>query len=168
MTLARSAKAVMSRVDGISNVSELFKMINQSARIMEHDLDGTSGVIYSIFFTALAAELRAITTSSMNHEACAQATDQSLEELQQAMPARQGDGTLMDELEPLVKSLVQGASLADAVAAAKYGMEATKGLKASLRHAVYVPENVWASQMPDPGAQGFVCIVEGFEAATRG
>ncbi|KAL7947395.1 Dak1 domain-containing protein [Trichoderma barbatum] len=166
VTLARGAKAAMSRVDEISDPTDVVSTINKLAGIMETDLDGTSGAIYSIFFTALAAELRATATSSMTHEAWVQAANRSLEKLQQATPARQGDRTLMDALEPFIKSLVQGGSLADAVAAAKTGMEATKGMKASLGRAVYVPENVW-DQVPDPGAQGVVCILEGLEAATR-
>lgn len=166
VTLSRGARAALSRVDEISDPTDVVSTINKLAGIMETDLDGTSGAIYSIFFTALAAELRATTSSSMSHEAWVQAANRSLEKLQQATPARQGDRTLMDALEPFIKSLVQGKSLADAVAAAKAGMEATKGMKASLGRAVYVPENVW-DQVPDPGAHGVVCILEGLEAATH-
>jgi dihydroxyacetone kinase len=140
------------------------KTVNELVGIMETVLDGTSGAIYGIFFAALAAELRATTTSSMNREAWVQAANRSLEKLQQATPARQGDRTLMDALEPFVQTLVQGGSLTDAVAAATVGMEATKGMKASLGRAVYVPENAW-DQVPDPGAQGVVCILKGLEAA---
>ncbi|RFU78149.1 dihydroxyacetone kinase [Trichoderma arundinaceum] len=164
VTLSRGARAVLTHADDISDPSDVVKTINKLAGIMETDLDGTSGAIYSIFFTALAAELRATTTKSMNHVAWVQAANKSLEKLQQATPARQGDRTLMDALEPFIKTLVQGRSLADAVAAAKAGMEATKGMKASLGRAVYVPESVW-DQVPDPGAQGVVCILEGLGAA---
>jgi dihydroxyacetone kinase len=164
VTLSRGARAVLSRIDDIADPNDVVKTINKLASIMETDLDGTSGAIYSIFFTALAAELRATSTNSMSHETWVQAANRSLLKLQQATPARQGDRTLMDALEPFIEKLVQGGSLTDAVAAAKAGMEATKGMKASLGRAVYVPESVW-DQVPDPGAQGVVCILEGLEAA---
>lgn len=165
VTLARGARAVLSHADDISDPNDVVKTINKLAGIMETDLDGTSGAIYSIFFTALAAELRATKNNSMNHDAWVQAASRSLKKLQQATPARQGDRTLMDALEPFINTLVGGGALADAVAAAKTGMEVTKGMKASLGRAVYVPESVW-DQVPDPGAQGVVCILEGLEAAT--
>lgn len=66
----------------------------------------------------------------------------------------------MDALEPFVVSFTNGEGLKEAIKKARIGVEATKGMKAVFGRAVYVEEKLW-SAVPDPGAEGVLCLVEG-------
>ena len=59
-----------------------------------------------------------------------------------------------------MNSLVGGEGNEIAVERARIGVEATKGMKAAFGRAVYVEEKAW-SMVPDPGAEGVLCLVEG-------
>ncbi|RAL01121.1 Dak1-domain-containing protein [Aspergillus ibericus CBS 121593] len=89
-----------------------------------------------------------------------QAAGEALQALRQATSARAGDRTIMDALEPFITALQAGASAAGAVDAARAGRNSTQGMTASFERAVYVPEEGW-SRVPDPGAAGLVCLLEG-------
>ncbi|KAJ5279246.1 hypothetical protein N7478_004618 [Penicillium angulare] len=89
-----------------------------------------------------------------------EASVNALNAVRQATPARVGDRTMMDALEPFISSLQNGRSVALAIDAARKGRVNTKGMSASLGRAVYVPEAEWF-KVPDPGAMGLVCLLEG-------
>ena len=132
--------------------------------VVENNMDGTSGALYSIFLTALAFALRSAKPGHLDVSSWAAAAAAALTNLQKATPARQGDRTMMDALEPFISSLVADGDFGKAVDLAKKGVEATKGMKASLGRAVYVEDSAWG-RVPDPGAQGVLCFLEGLESA---
>lgn len=81
-----------------------------------------------------------------------------LETIQKVTPARSGDRTLMDALEPFVYSLKDG--IEQGLQAARKASDSTKGLKPAYGRLVYVNEQGW-EQVPDPGAIGILAIIEG-------
>ncbi|GKT71200.1 dihydroxyacetone kinase [Colletotrichum tofieldiae] len=164
VTLARGAKAVLKYAESSSISDDAVRTAIDLTNVIEDNMDGTSGAIYSIFFAALASELRKADTGVLDLKAWAKVAVGALEKLQQATPARQGDRTLIDALEPFVKTLDSSGNVKEAVDAARKGVEATKGMAASLGRAVYVEESAWG-KVPDPGAEGVLAILEGLEAA---
>lgn len=133
------------------------------ANVIEDNMDGTSGAIFSIFLAALASALKSIpsTKQILDAQTWSVAAKAALSQLQLATPARQGDRTLMDALEPFIESIASGDAVDIAIAKAKAGVEATKGMKAAFGRAVYVEESAW-SVVPDPGAVGVLGLIEGF------
>lgn len=168
-TLARTAHAILREMvtNGkyTSDSGEIIQNLEALAIIVENNMDGTSGALYAIFLNALAASLR-VTGTKLPKERLVQRPDwvqacrEALQAVRQATPASVGDRTVMDALEPFIASLQNGASVADSVSAAREGRDSTKGMTASLGRAVYVPELEW-SKVPDPGAAGLVCLLEG-------
>ncbi|KAJ0352394.1 hypothetical protein COL154_006606 [Colletotrichum chrysophilum] len=165
VTLLRGAKAVSKYASSTALTSDAVRTAIDLTNVIEDNMDGTSGAIYSIFFAALSSELRKASAGVLDTKAWTKVAVGALGTLQQATPARQGDRTLLDALEPFVKTLEKTGSVSEAVKEARKGVEATKGLAASLGRAVYVEESAWG-KVPDPGAEGVLAILEGLEAAT--
>jgi triose/dihydroxyacetone kinase / FAD-AMP lyase (cyclizing) len=161
-TLARGAKAVLEFLNSRDINSNTLVTLLHLTTVVEDNMDGTSGAIYSIFFIGLASSLRTIlsSTQTLDAQAWARASKAALSQLQLATPARQGDRTLMDALEPFIESFANGDGIEKAVANARVGVEATKGMKAAFGRAVYFEEKAWA-EVPDPGAEGVLCLLEG-------
>ena len=93
----------------------------------------------------------------------------ALQSLGNYTPARPGDRTLVDALEPFCSALRNGQSFSDAVLLAKEGAEKTKGMVPKLGRAVYVGEQ--GGQMysvPDPGAWGAYVILKGISDTYNG
>jgi dihydroxyacetone kinase len=162
MTLARGAQAVLSFVNSTQLSSNAGETTLRIANIIEDNMDGTSGAIFSIFLAALVSAIKSIPPSkrTLDTQTWGTVGKAALSQLQLATPARQGDRTLMDALETFIESIANGDTVDIAVAKAKAGVEATKGMKATLGRAVYVEEGAW-SVVPDPGAVGILCLVEG-------
>ena len=162
MTLARGAQAVLSFVNSTQLSSNAGETMLRIANIIEDNMDGTSGAIFSIFLAALVSAIKSIPPSkrSLDIQTLGTVGKAALSQLQSETPARQGDRTLMDALEPFIESIVNGDTVDIAVARAKAGVEATKGMKATFGRAVYVEEGAW-NVVPDPGAVGILCLIEG-------
>ena len=158
MTLARGAKAVQSFLSSSSLTTDAVLSILHLASVIEDNMDGTSGAIYSIFFASLASALRSAPAGELSAESWTKVAVDALKQLQSATPARKGDRTLMDALEPFVEALQGGKGVKEAVEEARKGKETTKGMKAAFGRAVYVEESAW-KEVPDPGAEGVVAIV---------
>ncbi|KAF8585100.1 Dak1-domain-containing protein [Ramaria rubella] len=162
-TFAAGAKALLRGIEastisfgnGVSTALSL-------ARTFENNMGGTSGALFAIYFTSLSYGLQ--TTSSWR-EACFKA----LQSLTAYTPARPGDRTLIDALEPFCTSLRDGNSLVHAAEAARRGAEGTKGMPPKLGRAVYLEQNEGQSYLvPDPGAWGVMVIVESLVQAFEG
>lgn len=168
ITLTRGANAILKFLASSKSTTDAASSILGLATVIENNMDGTSGAIYSLFFTAFGSALRetqaSFKGSLLGTREWAAAAANALAHLQQATPARQGDRTLMDALEPFVHSFEAGETLAKALSKAKEGAEATKGMKAAFGRAVYVNESGW-DLVADPGAEGVVSILEGLVKA---
>ncbi|KAK0118639.1 hypothetical protein ONS95_007520 [Cadophora gregata] len=161
ITLARGAKAVLAYIDKSELSPIAASTLLGISNVIEESMDGTSGALYSIFFNALASALRSLSTNSeLGSSEWGVVASSALSKLQAATPARQGDRTLMDALEPFIVSFEAGEGAEVALQKAKKGVEATKGMQAAFGRAVYVEESAW-SQVPDPGAEGILCVLEG-------
>ncbi|OKL61787.1 hypothetical protein UA08_02212 [Talaromyces atroroseus] len=168
-TLARTARAILQEVfikgQYTSEDGDIVHFLEFLALVVENNMDGTSGALYAIFLNALAGSLRAIgkrlpKQCLIQRQNWVEASSEALQAVCQATPARVGDRTVMDVLDPFITSLQNGATVAAAIDAAREGRESTKGMSASLGRAVYVPEEEW-SRVPDPGAVGLVYLLEG-------
>lgn len=136
----------------------------------ESSMGGTSGALYAIFLTGLVQGLLKSTDDSNSTATVknwASAAEHAFESLGKYTPARPGDSTLVDALEPFCRTLSKAAqdgknakeALKEAVEAAKEGAEKTRDMMAKLGRATYVGEQ--AEKVPDPGAWGIWALVDG-------
>ncbi|KAL9937910.1 hypothetical protein V8E36_003455 [Tilletia maclaganii] len=154
--------------------------VRHISEIVEGSMGGTSGALYALFFSALGASLRAgrARGGEEGGGVWGPASLEALESLSQFTPARKGDRTLIDALDPFVRTLASSSSSSttfeDAVKASRAGAEATAGMVARLGRAAYVGEQRsehdcegrekaegGEKRLPDPGAIGVAVLVEG-------
>ena len=124
-------------------------------------MDGTSGAIFAIFINALAHGLRAQgqekpdSTLKATTAVWAQALDYSITALHKYTPAKRGDRTLVDALDPFTAVLTKTHDLHAAAKASQEAADDTKNLAPKLGRTVYVGnEGSWFGKIPDPGAYG--------------
>ncbi|KAF0320322.1 dihydroxyacetone kinase [Colletotrichum asianum] len=170
LCLKTSAQAVLAYINQQQSLeTDAGKLVDYIARVVEANMDGTSGALYAIFLNALAHGLR--TQSQLiqqeqqaTSEIWAKALQSALSALGKYTPAQPGDRTVVDALAPFVSTFAARSSLKDAVEAARKGCESTKGMEASLGRSVYVGGDEWKN-CPDPGAYGLVKLLEGLVAS---
>jgi len=166
--LKRGADSILELMGSGLDTTDAALFLGRIISVIETSMDGTSGAIYAIFLNALAAGLRSQTPGSGKKEATieiwANAAKQALEGLGKYTPARPGDRTLVDALEPFINQLVATNDLKKAAQAAKEGSDSTKGMKASLGRSVYVG-NEGFKEVPDPGAYGLAEFLTGLAEA---
>lgn len=163
--LRRGAQAVLEFISAPDAVSsDAAQTIAKVADLVEENMDGTSGALYSIFLNALAKALRDSGAGYATFDIWAKAANQAMTGLGTYTPARPGDRTLVDALEPFVSGLMFTKDLTAAAKAARDGAEKTKGMKASLGRTVYVNE---IGNVPDPGAVGIAVLAEGMANAAQ-
>lgn len=121
--------------------------------VVEGNMDGTSGALYSIFLNALVNALREDAPGEASPQVWASALKKSCDALSRYTPARPGDRTLVDALYPFVEQLEKSGSFEKAAIAAADGADATKGMEPSLGRSVYVGGSGY-TEVPDPGAYG--------------
>lgn len=109
-------------------------------------MDSTSGALNTIFLNSLASTIRCQDDGSLRQadsSLWATALKKSLDSLRQYTPAKLGDWTLVDALDPFIRTLAETGNLKEAAAAATKGSESTKGMKPSLGRSVYVGGSGW-------------------------
>lgn len=155
-------------VDAIADIAE----------IVEDSMGGTSGGLYAIYLSSLAQAIHSVASNTpLSIDIISKAAPQALKSLKKYTRASEGDRTLMDALEPFVdvlqKQVKQGVepkeALAEAVKAAREGAEKTRKMEAKFGRASYVAQeelDQFKSEggLPDPGAIGLACLLEGFLA----
>ncbi|KAI4754192.1 dihydroxyacetone kinase [Aureobasidium sp. EXF-3400] len=166
--LKRGADSVLQLMSSDLDTTDAAIFLGRIISVIETSMDGTSGAIYAIFLNALAAGLLSQSPDSgkkeVTTEVWAKAAKQALEGLGKYTPARPGDRTLVDALEPFIEQLAATNDLKKAAQAAKKGSDATKGMKASLGRSVYVG-NEGFKEVPDPGAYGLSEFLTGLAEA---
>jgi dihydroxyacetone kinase len=134
------------------------------ARVAEARMGGTSGALYSIFFSALAAALSAQQRPSQaaTPEVWAHAARAALDKLYTYTRARPPSRTLVDPLAAFVLALeADPADVTSAVQQAGEAAEKTRELQAKAGRAAYVEEErLKEDSVPDPGAWGVKVILE--------
>ncbi|KAK1225568.1 hypothetical protein PQX77_011508 [Marasmius sp. AFHP31] len=157
-TFVRGARAILDLVENLdisrTCPSELVRRIEN---VLEDNMGGTIGALFAIFFTAWSSALA-------SPHALSRTPQTALQSLRHHTPAKPGDRTIIDALEPFCMSLANEEGLEQAMRKAKNGADSTRGMKAKLGRAVYVGDGgkTTDSLPPDPGAWGMVVIVEGF------
>ncbi|KAF4816378.1 Dihydroxyacetone kinase 1 [Colletotrichum siamense] len=170
LCLKTSAQAVLAYINQQQSLeTDAGKLVDNIARVVEANMDGTSGALYAIFLNALAHGLRTQSQQIQQEqqatgEIWAKALQSALSALGKYTPAQPGDRTVVDALAPFVSTFAASSSLKDAVEAARKGCESTKGMEASLGRSVYVGGEEWKN-CPDPGAYGLVKLLEGLIAS---
>jgi dihydroxyacetone kinase len=135
--------------------------------VAEEKMGGTSGALYSIFFSALAKALGGVGHGgTTTQEVWAAAMGTALDTLYNYTRARPPSRTLVDPLAAFVEALQQpAASLEQAVRRAADAAEHTKELEAKAGRSAYVEGDRLRDQaVPDPGAWGVKVILEAISA----
>lgn len=154
-TLRDGAKQVLSSIRSRDlSAANLPSTLDQLVGELEVSMGGTSGALYCIFLTALAA---AFGTEGTPGEAALKA----LRELEKYTKARVGDRTMMDVLIPFAEGLEgSGGDGKAALEEARKGLDGTEKMEATLGRSAYLDDSA-TQGVPDPGAYGLFVLLEG-------
>ena len=167
LCLKGGAQAILAEIEKHNEWSDAVQLISRIAHVVESNMDGTSGALYAIFLNSLAYNLSLQDkgqASPTTAKIWAKALQGALTSLGKYTPARPGDRTMVDALQPFVNTLVETEDFTKAVEAAKKGSESTQGMEASLGRSVYVGGDNW-KKVPDPGAFGLAQLLAGINLA---
>jgi triose/dihydroxyacetone kinase / FAD-AMP lyase (cyclizing) len=121
-TLVAGSNAILSALKSDSlPLSNAVSGILALASLVEDTMGGTSGALYSIYLSALAQGVARTHESKVTLSVIAKAAEFALKALGKYTPARVGDRTLVDALDPFVQELIEGGDLWKAVEAAREG-----------------------------------------------
>lgn len=150
---ARLADLLVDSMGGTSGASESYYLSAHSRLVLL-----TDRVVFGLYFTALSTALSSLSTP-------ASAPLHALQALSSYTPARPGDRTLVDALDPFCVALDSGHSFAIAVEEAVKGAESTRNMTPRLGRAVYIgfDTDLGKDLPPDPGAWGLKAVFEGLE-----
>ncbi|KAJ6479285.1 dihydroxyacetone kinase [Mycena vitilis] len=169
LTLKAGAGGVTQAIAaGTITGTDLVADVRAIAKVAETEMGGTSGALYSIFFSALAQGLQSasITTSTTTAtpELWAAALAAALDKLYTYTRARPPSRTLVDPLAAFIDSFAGFDFTPDftgAVAAARAAAEHTRDVDARAGRSAYVDVEVLRGErVPDPGAWGVMVILE--------
>lgn len=155
-TLRDGAKQVLSFIKG-KDLARLPETVAALVHDLEVNMGGTSGALYCIFLTALAASLA-------SEQSVPKALKGALEQLLKYTRARLGDRTMMDALIPFVETLEATGDVDLAVRKASEGVDGTKKMEAKLGRSTYLDESA-TQGVPDPGAYGLLVLLQGMAKA---
>ncbi|KAG5645704.1 hypothetical protein DXG03_005399 [Asterophora parasitica] len=158
--------AVLKKLsEGNIDGSDLVGSVIAVAQVAEEAMGGTSGALYSIFFSGLAQSLQSQASGSatITPEAWSKALTSALTKLYTYTRARPPSRTLVDPLAAFVETLARssGSDYLSAVKAAASAAEATKDVDAKAGRSAYVEgDRLKQERVADPGAWGVKTILE--------
>ncbi|KAI0065553.1 dihydroxyacetone kinase, partial [Artomyces pyxidatus] len=166
LTLQTGAAGVLQQMkEGNVSSKDVVGSIIAMSEVAAEKMGGTSGALYSIFFSALAQGLQAAgsaTGGTATPEVWAKALQHALANLYTYTRARPPSRTLVDPLAAFVGALA--ADPADALGAARKAgaaAEATRDVEARAGRAAYVEGGrLQKERVPDPGAWGVKVVLE--------
>ncbi|EPQ56353.1 dihydroxyacetone kinase [Gloeophyllum trabeum ATCC 11539] len=163
LTLKAGAEAVLQQIQkGAIKGDDVLGAVIQVSQVAEKEMGGTSGALYSIFFSALAQGLQssAGSQSTTSDDIWKGAISSALAKLYTYTRARPPSRTLIDPLAAFVQSFPNG--FPAAVKAAAGAADATKDVEAKAGRSAYVEgDRLKKEKVPDPGAWGVKAILEG-------
>lgn len=167
--LARGAQALRTHREQLGAAPDLRTWFRAVAQVLQHEVGGTSGPLYSLFVLALG-EAFDPGQREIRPELLAAGFQDAVTRLQELGGARVGDSTMMDALIPAAEALAGVPAeelephrlVPEILARAAEGTEATTGTVAGLGRSSYVGER--AVGTPDPGA---VAVTVWLEAVLR-
>ncbi len=153
-SMRRAAVAVQSRMDSypLNNVSATLKALGH---VLQREMGGSSGPLYGVLFLRCGNVLESSRTSGLAR--WVEAVDQGCQAISELGGAKPGDRTMLDALDPFVKSLKDAHGepsreiLLSAVEAGERGAKATAQMKPRLGRSSYLGDRVLGH--PDPGAK---------------
>ncbi|KAM0718850.1 hypothetical protein Q7P37_005922 [Cladosporium fusiforme] len=155
-TLRDGAKQVLAFIEG-KDLARLPETLAALVHDLEVNMGGTSGALYCIFLTALAASLA-------SESSVPAALKGALDQLLKYTRARLGDRTMMDALIPFVDTLNASGDVDEAISKASDGVDGTKKMEAKLGRSTYLDESA-TQGVPDPGAYGLLVLLRGMAKA---
>merc|ERR1712137_373841 len=93
--LRRGAEGIIAHLKKLPLTGDAVVDLSRIVSVVELEMDGTSGAIYSIFLNALLAGLKESGPGEASVEVWTRALKQSCEALSRYTPARPGDRTLV-------------------------------------------------------------------------
>ncbi|KAM5362950.1 hypothetical protein AU210_011101 [Fusarium oxysporum f. sp. radicis-cucumerinum] len=151
--LKRGAEAVLKSILDQPLAGSAVLDLTTILPLVEATMDGTSGALYVIFLHALQHAFQSKGPGVATPQAWGLALEKSSRVLARYTPARVGDRTVIDALEPFIQELLNTNNVVRAAEAARRGANSTIGMEASLGRSVYVGGTGF-QQVPDPGAWG--------------
>lgn len=153
-SMRRAAAALRSALGSypLDNVSATLKALGH---LLQREMGGSSGPLYGVLFLRCGSVLDSSRTSGLAR--WVEAVDQGGQAISELGGAKPGDRTMLDALDPFVKSLKDARGepsheiLLSAVEAAERGAEATAQMKPRLGRSSYLGDRVLGH--PDPGAK---------------
>lgn len=168
LCLKAGASGVLAAIrDGSVSDSDVVSAVLAVAQVVERDMDGTSGALYSIWTNALAGGLIATGKQTATPDVWASALSHALKTLFDYTAARRPSRTLVDPLQAFTDAFAANPNdFASAVQAAAVASDETKKLVAKAGRAAYVAQEALKNaDIPDPGAHGVVQILQGIQKA---
>jgi dihydroxyacetone kinase len=154
-SMARAAKAVQDALSSypLDNIPATLKALGHTLR---RELGGSSGPFYGVLFLRCGSVLESL--GATGPAPWANALAQGCEAISELGGAKPGDRTMLDALDPFVKTLQQAKAakttreaVLAAVEAAERGAGATAQMKPRLGRSSYLGDRVLGH--PDPGAK---------------
>ncbi|GJJ11261.1 hypothetical protein Clacol_005493 [Clathrus columnatus] len=162
LTHKSGAERVLSIANsGSLDGKDVINSIAQIAKAASDAMDGTSGALYSIFFSSLVQSLHQSTEGKpeLTLDIWTESLSGALDQLYTYTRARHPSRTLIDPIAVFVEALQSGNSLSDAVAKASTAADETKNLEARAGRAAYVGKDK-VKGVADPGAIGVKVILQ--------
>ncbi|MBV8675162.1 MAG: dihydroxyacetone kinase subunit DhaK [Acidobacteriaceae bacterium] len=153
-SMKRAAEVVIGALNSYP-LDDIPATLKSLGHTLQRVMGGSSGPLYGVLFLRCGSVLENSGASSLN--AWAEALDRGCHAISELGGAKPGDRTMLDALDPFVRSLkladraMTSEALFAAVAAAERGAEATAQMKPRLGRSSYLGERVIGH--PDPGAK---------------
>jgi len=157
VSMKRAGTAVKDAV-GSYPVDDAAATLKALGHTLRHELGGSSGPLYGVLFLRSGNVLE--TANGTGLPQWTKAIEQGVQAISDLGGAKPGDRTMLDALDPFVKSLKNAGAkspreaLRAAVEAAKRGAEATAQMTPRLGRSSYLGDRVLGH--PDPGATAVV------------
>lgn len=161
--LKRGAEAISQYLKQHTEQRDVAILLDGIVSVVETSMDGTSGALYAIFLNALTQGVRTQSTDhaqDISPAIWSKALVNAMSSLSRYTPAKPGDRTLVDALQPFIDELEQSGDLQQSARAAVDGADRTKSMKASLGRTVYIESDSY-DEVPDPGAYGLAKFLAG-------
>ncbi|KIY51925.1 dihydroxyacetone kinase [Fistulina hepatica ATCC 64428] len=163
LTLKAGAEGVLKKVqEGTITGDNVVQSTIAIAQVAEEAMGGTSGALYSIFFSGLAQGLnQARSGPQATPETWTKALTYALDKLYSYTRARPPSRTLVDPLAAFITPLASSTDFVSAVKAASAAAEGTRDIEAKAGRSAYVEgDRLKKERVADPGAWGVKTILE--------
>ncbi|KAI6016019.1 dihydroxyacetone kinase [Pisolithus microcarpus] len=166
LTLKDGANGVLKALEeGKVTGEDVIGSMIAVSKVAEEAMGGTSGALYSIFFSALAQGLSGPSTVATS-DVWSGALNSALDRLYTYTRARPPSRTLVDPLAAFIETFPSGLEVA--VKAAREAAEKTRDLEAQVGRSAYVEGGrLKAERVPDPGAWGVKVVIDALFAGSK-